>query len=278
MPNEIVPFDFHGREVRTISLDSEPWFVASDVCDFFGVTNRNRVMQEIDPADKGGTQIDTPGGRQTVTTINEPGLFQLLFALQPQKARGVDQSDIDARMDQVRQFKRWVTHDVLPAIRKTGTFTAPAAPRTEMEIIREQHGAISTLLEHNERMAVQVASLTPSAEAWDEIAAAKGDYSVGDAAKMLARAGVETGPTRLFDQLRGIGWIFRGGDNSWRVYSNQVDSGHLAEKPSFHYHPKTGEIVIDPPQVRVTVKGLARIQKRLSTTTVTAPTLTLVSA
>lgn len=71
----VTPFAYADHEVRIVTIDGEPWFVAADVCDYFGVTNRNRALQQIDPEDKGGTQIDTPGGQQTVTTLSESGLW-----------------------------------------------------------------------------------------------------------------------------------------------------------------------------------------------------------
>lgn len=108
-----------------------------------------------------------------------------------------------------------------------------------------------------------VATLTPSATAWDELASASGDYEVADAAKILARAGIETGRQRLFTQIADLGWILRGSHGSWKAYQSAVDSGYLAEKPVKHFHPKSGEVVLDPPQVRVTVKGLERLRVRL---------------
>jgi len=122
---------------------------------------------------------------------------------------------------------------------------------------------IGLILEAAQNALAKVKELEPKADAWDAIASAEGDYSVGDAAKILARAGIPTGPTRLFAQLANIKWTFRGGDNAWRAYAERVEKGYLAEKPSFHYHPASGERVVDPPQVRVTVKGLERLRLRL---------------
>lgn len=103
----------------------------------------------------------------------------------------------------------------------------------------------------------------PKADAWDELASAEGDYEVADAAKILARAGVETGRQRLFGQLEQLGWIYRGPQRKWKARQTAVDSGYLAEKPQSHHHPRTGELVLDPPQVRVTVRGLERLRVRL---------------
>ncbi|AAT88403.1 hypothetical protein ATY41_10790 [Leifsonia xyli subsp. xyli] len=114
--------------------------------------------------------------------------------------------------------------------------------------------------------------LAPRAGAWDAIVSAAGDYSVGDAAKILSRAGVPTGPQRLFAQLEGIRWVYRGGDGKWRAYAERVEKGYLAEKAQFHHHPATGDLVLDAPQVRGTVKGVDRLRQRLHVGALTAVT------
>lgn len=110
-------------ELRTLEKDGEIWFVAADVCNAFGETNRNRAMQALDDDEKGYTQIATPGGEQKMAIVNEPGLYTLLFAMQPQKARGVSDDYIEKRLNTLRAFKRWVTHEVLPTIRRTGRYS-----------------------------------------------------------------------------------------------------------------------------------------------------------
>lgn len=105
-------------KVRTVTIDGDAWFVASDVCNIFGETNRNRAMQSLDSSEKGYTQMDTPGGKQRVAIVNEPGLYSLLFAMQPTKARGVSDQYIILRQEKLKGFKRWVTHEILPALRK----------------------------------------------------------------------------------------------------------------------------------------------------------------
>lgn len=112
----------------------------------------------------------------------------------------------------------------------------------------------------------KVKELEPKAEAWDQLAGADGDYKVRDAAKMLATAGIETGPQRLFEQLADMRWIFRNGFGTWEPYQTVVDMGYLRSKPQSHEHPRTHERIIDPPQVRVTVKGLDRLRVRLAPT------------
>jgi prophage antirepressor-like protein len=82
MNNEQQVFSYEGNEVRTVQRDGETWWVAKDVCDVFGETNRNRAMQGLADDEKGYTQMTTPGGAQNLTIINESGLYSLMFAMQ----------------------------------------------------------------------------------------------------------------------------------------------------------------------------------------------------
>ena len=103
-------------------------------------------------------------------------------------------------------------------------------------------------------------ALAPRADVADKFLTADGNYEVADAAKILTAGGVQTGRDRLFAALAHKGWIYRHkGDGKWRVKQSAIDSGHMAVLPKNHYHPKTGVLVIDPPQPRVTFKGIARI-------------------
>jgi phage antirepressor YoqD-like protein len=138
--------------------------------------------------------------------------------------------------------------------------SAPALPQNYVEALR----ALLTAEESKLELEARVAEQTPKAEAWDELASADGDYSVADAAKMLARTGIQTGPQRLFNTLSQIQWIFRGTDGAWHAYAGIVDMGYLTEKPQSHEHPRTQLRVIDPPQIRVTIAGLNRIRVRLT--------------
>lgn len=139
---------------------------------------------------------------------------------------------------------------------------APATAPTGAELIALAVIEAQAMLAQKD---AQIAALEPKADAWDELASAEGDYEVADAAKILARAGVETGRQRLFGQLEQLGWIYRGHQGKWKARQTAVDSGYLAEKPQSHHHPRTGELVLDPPQVRVTVRGLERLRVRLGT-------------
>lgn len=156
--------------VRTVSIDGEPWFVATDVCAYFGVTNRNRIIQAVDEEDKGGTQMDTLGGVQTVTVVNESGLYSVLFALQPTKARGVFEEYIKERQEKLRAFKRWITHDVLPTIRKTGGYVNDTAQFIDSyfgQLDSAQKHALMMIFNESKRMTAQLKEQAPKVDFYD---------------------------------------------------------------------------------------------------------------
>lgn len=241
-------FTYSDLEVRTVVRDGEPWFVAADVCTVLDIGRTHDAVRGLDDDERGTDTIRTPGGDQAVTVINEPGLYSLILR---------------SRKPEAKAFKRWITHEVLPQIRRTGRFeAAPAIPQTYAEALQLAADQARQL----EAQAAELAEVTPRAQAWDHLASANGDYAVADAAKILSRHPlIKVGRDRLFTILAREGWTYRRQlDNRWTVYQRSVDSGWLTELASSHYHPRSGELVLDAPQVRVTAKGLAELQKRLT--------------
>lgn len=121
--NELTTNMFENKPIRIVNLDGDAWFVAKDVCAFFGDKNYKRSLRNLDEDEKGVTQMNTPGGNQELSIVSEGGLFRLLLQMKPQKARGVSQEYIDTRMKKLIDFQRWITHEVLPAIRRTGSYS-----------------------------------------------------------------------------------------------------------------------------------------------------------
>lgn len=110
MNQQLAPFDFEGRQVRIVTdAQGEPWFVAADVLSTISLDRK--ALERLDDDEKGVNSIHTPGGVQEMTTVNEPGLYALVLG---------------SRKAEAKRFKRWVTHEVLPAIRKTGSYAVPA--------------------------------------------------------------------------------------------------------------------------------------------------------
>jgi prophage antirepressor-like protein len=114
MHTELIPFDFEGRPIRVVTdAQGEPWFVAADVCAALHLPETHKAVARLDDDEKGRNSIPTLGGEQEMTVVNEPGLYSLVLG---------------SRKPEAKRFKRWVTHEVLPAIRKTGRYALSATP------------------------------------------------------------------------------------------------------------------------------------------------------
>jgi anti-repressor protein len=242
-------FHHRGITLRTVVINSEPWFVAADACGMLTLRDTTSAMKMVAPDEKQVLRrSDTPHlfegiapQVQMMTVVNESGLYSLIF--QSDKAEAVT-------------FRRWITGDVLPAIRRTGSYgTAPALQGPEL-LARAVLEAQAMLAAKDER----IAELEPRAQVGTKLLDAEGDLSVRDAAQCLTRAGIKVGAGRLFARLEQRGWIKRAmGDGRYRVMQSAVETGYMSVLPQSHYHPKTGELVLDPPQPRVTPKGLQRL-------------------
>lgn len=248
---QVVPFKYGDAELRTILIDAEPWFVAPDACRMLDLRDTTSALKMVDTEDKMTLRRSEgphfPQGLDarvhTVTVVNESGMYALIF---------------QSNKNEARKVRRWITGTVLPQIRKTGSFNAqPAMPTGQELLALAVVEAQQMLAAKNEK----IAELAPKAEVADRILNAEGDLSVRDAAQSLTRAGIKVGQNRLFNVLeKQYGWIARAmGDGRWRVKQPAIEGGWMSVIPQSHYHPKTGVLVLDPPQPRVTPKGLQRI-------------------
>jgi anti-repressor protein len=178
-------------QVRTVVIDNEPWFVGKDVADILGYSNsRKAIADHVDEEDKGVTICDTLGGKQEMTVINESGLYALVFG---------------SKLPSAKRFKHWVTSEVLPAIRKTGQYKAPATPEEQMA--QGLLAAQKLLAEKNQ----QIEEMKPKAIFADAVSASKTSILIGDLAKLIRQNGVDVGQKRLFGWLREHGWLMKGG-------------------------------------------------------------------
>lgn len=122
--NNVLDFNFEGHDVRAIAIDGEPWFVGKDVAEALGYGKgksiTNAVTNHVDDEDKGVTKIMTPGGRQKMVIINESGLYSLILS---------------SKLDSAKKFKKWVTSEVLPSIRKNGGYIYGQENMSEDELL-----------------------------------------------------------------------------------------------------------------------------------------------
>ena len=233
--SSVVPFNFEQHAVRVVTRDGEPWFVAADVCAVLAVGNTSDAVRRLDDDEKGVDTIDTLGGRQEVGTINESGLYALILT---------------SRKPEAKRFKKWVTGEVLPSIRRTGGYGLPAAPvipQTLPDALR----LAADLAEGKERAESALAIAAPKAEALDRLTDATGNLTPRDAAKAI-----QVKPGELLTYMRNHGWLYRAGERL-RAYQPKIDSGMLVHKVTAL--PRDGAVdkLID--QVMVTPRGLAKL-------------------
>lgn len=137
--NEMQIFNYQDTPLRTVEKDGELWWVLKDVCAAFGVSNHHDVGARLDDDEKGEVEIADPIRRmQKMRTVNESGLYSVLFTLQPNNARGVPAEIIEKRKQQLKDFKRWVTHEVLPSINHTGQYIMQPQQLTPAQLIAAQ--------------------------------------------------------------------------------------------------------------------------------------------
>lgn len=248
-------FIYDDRPVRVVTIDGEPWFVGADVARVLGIAAASGITRMVDDEDKGSHEVETPGGLQSVTIVNESGLYTALMRSNNPAAK---------------PFRRWITTEVLPSIRRHGGYLTPEATEAALTdpdfIIR----LATSLKDERARRALaeeRAAELAAPAAAWDVMVAASGDYAVADAAKMLSRdPAIEIGRDRLFAYMHDAGWIYRhqGRRPGWRARQSQVDLGRLVEKANAAFQNRvTGEMESALPTIRITPKGLGELHKRL---------------
>jgi prophage antirepressor-like protein len=197
MSQELAIFNYEGFQVRTSELNEEIWFVALDVCTVLGTDSTQ--VRRLDDDEKGLHTIQTPGGNQKMTIINESGLYSLILT---------------SRKPEARKFKKWVTSVVLPSIRKTGGYSVTTIPQSFSEALR----LAADMAEQNQILA-------PKAAIHDRIANAAGWFCIRDAAKSL-----KISQQKLVAWLLAHSWMYRDNKGKLRGYSEKTKAGYISHK------------------------------------------------
>lgn len=166
--NEIMLFQYNGNEVRTFKKNGEPWWVASDVCKILGL--KSKAYLRLDEDEKGVDSISTLGGTQEMVTINEAGLNALV---------------IRCRKPEAKPFIRWITHEVLPSIRKTGAYVAPTTTQVAQSIapkgsLVSQVEMLLAVVKQQEAIEQQQAKQTAEIQATKKLAKEAVEIASGD--------------------------------------------------------------------------------------------------
>ncbi|ARF66704.1 phage repressor protein/antirepressor Ant [Paenibacillus larvae subsp. pulvifaciens] len=186
-------FNFTGKDVRVIMKDGHPWWVAKDVCDVLGIKNNRDALSRMDEDEKGVVSIDTLGGAQQMQVLNESGLYSLILG---------------SRKPEAKQFKRWVTHEVLPAIRKTGMYATDEL-LDDPELLIQAATKLKEEREVRRQLEAQVKSDRPKVLFADSVTASPTSILVGELAKMLKQNGFDIGEKRLFEWMRKQGYLIK---------------------------------------------------------------------
>ena len=183
-------------EIRTIEVNNEPWFIASDVCRALEIVNTTDALKRLDDDEKSRFNLGLSGG--DTNCINEYGLYSLVLGSKKQEAK---------------EFKRWITHEVIPQIRKNGSYNLPQSLPEALRLYADQ-------VEKNEKLAAENAKLLPKAEFFDAVTDSKTAIPIGDVAKILDMG---IGRNKLFEFLRQKDILTY--DN--RPYQRYIDAGYF---------------------------------------------------
>lgn len=238
--NEIVPQVFENSEFGTIramrDANGEPWFIAKDVCDALGVaTNHLREEGRGLDDDEVSTLPNWEGKGAAPLIISEAGLYSLV---------------LKSRKPEAKRFKRWVTHEVLPALRRDGAYVASDGDEDDATLMARALLAAKRAIDRKDR---RIAELEPKALFADAVSASDGTCLVGELAKMMTQAGFTVGQNRLFAILRNDGYLGKSGSNRNVPLQRYVEQGLFSVKETAITH-SDGHVTISR-TTKVTGKG-----------------------
>ncbi len=230
-------------QIRTITDNDGIYFVGKDVAQALGYSNqRDALARHVDDEDKGVVKRDTPGGVQDLTTINESGLYSLVLS---------------SKLPSAKRFKRWVTSEVLPALRRQGGYMLANANETPEQIMAR---ALKIADEALKRKDALIEEMKPKAMFADAVGASDNTCLVGELAKMLRQNGVDIGANRLFKRLRNEGFLGKYGSNYNVPTQRSMELGLFRIKESTIQHPD-GHITLQRTP-KCTGKGQCYFMKR----------------
>ena len=235
--NEI--FNFHGQDVRTVTINGEPYLVGKDVAEILGYSRPdNAIRNHVDDEDKLVHQFSASGQNRNMTVINESGFYALVLS---------------SKLPRAKEFKRWVTSEVLPTIRKHGMFATD-------ELLDNPDFAIATLQKlKEEREAKKLLEATieeqrPKVIFANAVSASHTSILVGDFAKLMRQNGLNFGQNRMFAWLRENGYLISRKGNSWNMPTQKAMDLGLFEIKETTINHSDGHISINKTP-KITGKG-----------------------
>jgi len=232
-------------EIRTTIINNEPWFVASDICKALEIGNTSQALTRLEDDEKCTTIILNEGaasGKSSMSFINECGLYSLILS---------------SRKPSARQFKRWITHEVIPSIRKNGGYIAGQETLSDDELLEKAVlVAQRKIAERDKIIAEQQAKIEqdkPKTIFADAVSTSRTSILVGDLAKLICQNGVQIGQKRLFEWLRNNGYLMRFGTSKNMPKQRYLEQGLFEIRESSVQNPDGSVRVTRTP--KVTGKG-----------------------
>lgn len=196
--NELQVFSYEGKEIRTIQRNGETWWVLKDVCGVLGLSNARMIADRLDEDDVSLAYVtDSMDRRQQTNIVNESGLYNVILRSDKPEAK---------------KFKRWVTHEVLPQIRRHGAYITTSKLEEIMNDPDSWIQLLTALKEERQEKAqlqLQAAQDKPKVVFADAVSASGGTILIGELAKILKGNGIEIGQNRLFKRLRQDGFLIK---------------------------------------------------------------------
>lgn len=242
--NELTTFENLelGANIRTILKDGEPWFVANDVSEPLGYRMTSDMTRNLDAEDKDTHSVSTLGGKQRMTIISESGLYSAILG---------------SKLKNAKKFKRWVTSEVLPSIRKNGGYIAGQDTLTDDELLAKALMVAQNKIAEKDRIIeqkeAQIEESKPKVIFADAVATSKSSILIGDLAKLICQNGIEIGQKRLFDWMREKGYLIKSGASRNLPMQRYVEQGLFEIKESNIQNPD-GSVRITK-TTKVTGKG-----------------------
>lgn len=242
--NELQIFNFKGNEVRTLTIDGEPYFVGKEVAEILGYSNtRDALLNHVDNDDKRiiqrsqNTTLEIPN--RGLTVINESGVYSLVFG---------------SKLEKAKEFKHWVTSEVLPAIRKHGAYLTD---KKAYEITHNPDSLADLLIQAGEQLRKKdlvIQEMQPKALFADAVATSKTSILIGELAKILKQNGINTGQRRLFEQLRNDGYLIKRAGTDYNMPTQRAMEQGLFEIKETVVTHADGHVAINKTP-KVTGKG-----------------------
>ncbi|AAR27357.1 putative antirepressor [Lactobacillus prophage Lj928] len=240
MENKLQLFNFENQQVRTLTVDEEPYFVGKDVATILGYKNGSRdINTHVDEEDKLRYQISTAGQMRDQILINESGLYSLILS---------------SKLPNAKKFKRWVTSEVLPAIRKHGAYMTD---EKAFDVVRNKTGLADLLQQAADQLKqkdIEIAEMKPKALFADSVATSHTTILIGELAKILRGNGIDIGANRLFAWMREHGYLINRKGSDWNMPTQKsMDLGLFKIKETTINHSNGSTSISKTP--KVTGKG-----------------------